>query len=124
MCEEALMPRITRDMVDAKVIRLNRMGVPLVIEYGGEPQRPRVYLKAPEGTWEKELSPRLPKKDMYEWLDAFEKGFGEGYKESQRGEKFKCPACDYRARWTMNDAMEYGEPMCHHHAVHIPMEAI
>ena len=76
------MPKITRDMVDAKIIRLNRMGVPLVIEYGGEPQRPRVYLKAPEGTWETELSPRLTKSQMYEWLDAFEKGFDMGHTQA------------------------------------------
>jgi hypothetical protein len=76
------MPRITRDELDARVERLNRMGVPIIIEYAGEPLRPRAYLEAPGGTWERELSPRLTPGQMSDWLDAFEKGFDIGHTQA------------------------------------------
>ncbi len=74
------MPRVSKDEIDAKVIRLNRMGIPIVMEYAGEPQRPRAFLKPTEEEWLSHLSPRLTKGQMYEWLDAFERGFDEGVK--------------------------------------------
>ena len=73
------MSRITVGMVDAKLGRLVRItNRKLRLEYAGEPRRPRLQ-EIISGTGAiKELSPRLPVVQMYEWLDAFEKGIDMG----------------------------------------------
>jgi hypothetical protein len=67
-------------MVDAKLGRLMRIitNRKLRIEYAGEPRRPRLQEIISETGAIRDLSPRLPVVQMYEWLDAFEKGIDMG----------------------------------------------
>ena len=67
------MNRVTKKDLENIVSRIARLtGEELVIEYAYG--RPRVYIAIPGSTGVSELSPRLSKRELAEWLWAFEKG--------------------------------------------------
>jgi len=73
------MAKITKKNLEAKLsmVRQNT-GLDLMIEFSGSPRKPRVFMDKGNGVL-KELSPRMPVKDIYEWLDAFDIGYTLGY---------------------------------------------
>lgn len=57
--------------VTARIARKLSLSIAIEYAYG----RPRAYYASPKpGTYYRELSPRLPKPALYEWLTAFESG--------------------------------------------------
>ena len=58
----------------------------LVIEWSGEPPRPRIWRVTEFGDWA-ENWPRLSVGQMHLWMEAFDSGYGLGYeaKENEIG---------------------------------------
>jgi len=73
------MPRITqRDLDNAATVLQNATGNPTYrIEYAYG--QPRLYRDHPKLSGPQEVSPRLPRGELYQWISAYIDGVAVGY---------------------------------------------